>query len=107
MLAPLSKFRHRLLNTQSEVINIKGASSKLDSTFSVLTMVTNISVWDRDAVNGGPRSLLNKLAVPAGVNAETCTAACKAAGFPLAGLEFGQECCKTASRFSSSCPFSL
>ncbi|KIM38445.1 hypothetical protein M413DRAFT_30263 [Hebeloma cylindrosporum] len=46
----------------------------------------------QDAVNGGPRSLLNRLDVPGGVSAETCTAACKAAGFPLAGLEFGQEC---------------
>lgn len=70
-------------------------------------MVTNVLFCNRDAVNGGPRSLLNKLDVPAGVSAETCTAACKAAGFPLAGLEFGQECCKSTISFSSSYPFSL
>jgi hypothetical protein len=50
---------------------------------------------DRDAVNGGPRSLLNRVDVPSGVSAETCTAACKAAGFTLAGLEYAQECCES------------
>ncbi|KJA23963.1 hypothetical protein HYPSUDRAFT_201077 [Hypholoma sublateritium FD-334 SS-4] len=38
------------------------------------------------------RTLANGLTVSGGVNAERCAAACQAAGFPLAGLEFGQEC---------------
>ncbi|KAF5325139.1 hypothetical protein D9619_009963 [Psilocybe cf. subviscida] len=45
-----------------------------------------------DGVNGAPRSLQTQISVAGGVSAETCTTACKAAGFPLAGLEFGQEC---------------
>ncbi|KAF8961440.1 WSC domain-containing protein [Flammula alnicola] len=47
-----------------------------------------------DGVNGAPRDLLNKITVPGlrGVTAESCTSACQAAGFPLAGLEFAQEC---------------
>ncbi|KAF9560657.1 WSC-domain-containing protein [Agrocybe pediades] len=45
-----------------------------------------------DGVNGAPRSLATQLSVSGGVTAESCTAACKAAGFTLAGLEFGQEC---------------
>ncbi|PPQ90243.1 hypothetical protein CVT25_013002 [Psilocybe cyanescens] len=46
----------------------------------------------QDGVNGAPRSLRNQLSVASGVTAETCTTACKAAGYALAGLEFGQEC---------------
>ncbi|KAH9478079.1 WSC domain-containing protein [Psilocybe cubensis] len=46
----------------------------------------------QDGVNGAPRSLRNQLSIVAGVTAETCTSACKAAGYALAGLEFGQEC---------------
>ncbi|KAF9560056.1 WSC-domain-containing protein [Agrocybe pediades] len=45
-----------------------------------------------DGINGASRSLIHQLSVPGGVTAESCTAACKAAGFILAGLEFGQEC---------------
>lgn len=52
----------------------------------------------RDGVNGAPRSLQTQISVAGGVSAETCTAACKAAGFPLAGLEFGQECCTLSIR---------
>ncbi|KDR71220.1 hypothetical protein GALMADRAFT_75173 [Galerina marginata CBS 339.88] len=46
----------------------------------------------QDGVNGAPRSLRTQLSVSGGVTAESCTTACKAAGFTLAGLEFGQEC---------------
>ncbi|KAF9477666.1 WSC-domain-containing protein [Pholiota conissans] len=46
----------------------------------------------QDGVNGAPRSLAHQLTISGGVTAETCTAACKTAGFALAGLEFGQEC---------------
>ncbi|KAF8152607.1 WSC domain-containing protein [Crassisporium funariophilum] len=46
----------------------------------------------QDGVNGAPRSLLNKVTVPGGVSAESCTTACKSMGYPLAGLEFGREC---------------
>ncbi|KAF8872484.1 hypothetical protein CPB84DRAFT_1799523 [Gymnopilus junonius] len=46
----------------------------------------------QDVVDGAPRSLRFQLQVPGGVTAESCTAACKASDFPLAGLEFGQEC---------------
>jgi len=42
----------------------------------------------------GPRVLSHIINnIPGGVTAETCTAACKAAGYGLAGLEYGQECC--------------
>ncbi|KAH9485989.1 WSC domain-containing protein [Psilocybe cubensis] len=44
-----------------------------------------------DAVNGVPRSLATKV-MGGDATAETCTAACKTAGFALAGLEFGGEC---------------
>ncbi|KAF5310592.1 hypothetical protein D9619_008240 [Psilocybe cf. subviscida] len=46
----------------------------------------------QDGVNGAPRSLQHQLSVTGGMSAEKCAAACKAAGFVLAGLEFGQEC---------------
>ncbi|KAF8799941.1 WSC-domain-containing protein [Phlegmacium glaucopus] len=46
----------------------------------------------QDAVNGAPRSLQHQLTVSGGVTAESCTSACKASGFVIAGLEFGQEC---------------
>lgn len=39
------------------------------------------------------RTLPNGINVPVGVIAETCTATCDTAGFSLAGLENGQECC--------------
>ncbi|KAF8961438.1 WSC domain-containing protein [Flammula alnicola] len=45
-----------------------------------------------DGVSGAPRDLLNRITLPGGVTAESCTAACQAAGFPLAGLEYAQEC---------------
>lgn len=57
----------------------------------------------RDGVNGAPRSLQHQLSVTGGMSVETCTAACKAAGFVLAGLEFGQECCKLS--LSSIIPY--
>jgi len=41
----------------------------------------------------GPRILNNFVSVPGGVSAESCTAACKANGYGLAGLEYGKECC--------------
>lgn len=43
----------------------------------------------------GPRDLSHQISVSAGVTAESCTAACEANGFGLAGLEFGQECCES------------
>ncbi|KDR71967.1 hypothetical protein GALMADRAFT_74419 [Galerina marginata CBS 339.88] len=46
----------------------------------------------QDGVNGAPRSLRTQLSVAGGVTAESCTAACKASGFQVAGLEFGKEC---------------
>ncbi|KAF9477668.1 WSC-domain-containing protein [Pholiota conissans] len=45
-----------------------------------------------DVVNTNQRTLANGVTVPGGVSIDGCTAACKAAGYPLAGLEFGQEC---------------
>ncbi|KAF8890279.1 WSC domain-containing protein [Gymnopilus junonius] len=45
-----------------------------------------------DGVDGAPRSLQNQLLISGGVTAESCTAACQAAGYVLAGLEYGQEC---------------
>ncbi|PPQ71708.1 hypothetical protein CVT26_007625 [Gymnopilus dilepis] len=45
-----------------------------------------------DGVDGAPRSLQHEITIAGGATAETCTAACQAAGFPLAGLEFGKEC---------------
>ncbi|KAH9479037.1 WSC domain-containing protein [Psilocybe cubensis] len=51
-----------------------------------------------------PRALGTQLTI-SGVTAETCTAACKAAGFALAGLEFGQECwCATFMSLVSPLP---
>ena len=41
-----------------------------------------------------PRDLSQLLNVAGGVTAESCTAACKSAGYGLAGLEYGKECCK-------------
>ncbi|KAF8890280.1 WSC domain-containing protein [Gymnopilus junonius] len=45
----------------------------------------------KDGVDGAARTLQTQLDIQ-GVSAEICTAACKAAGFILAGLEYGQEC---------------
>lgn len=45
-------------------------------------------------MDGAPRSLSTQVSVHKGVTAESCTVACLAAGFVLAGLEFGQECCE-------------
>ncbi|PPQ96884.1 hypothetical protein CVT26_005864 [Gymnopilus dilepis] len=46
-----------------------------------------------DGVNGAARSLQTQLNIQTqSVTAESCTAACKAAGYVLAGLEYGQEC---------------
>ncbi|KAF4623684.1 hypothetical protein D9613_002308 [Agrocybe pediades] len=45
----------------------------------------------QDGVNGAPRSLPNQVNIQS-VTAESCTTACKNAGFTVAGLEFGQEC---------------
>jgi len=42
----------------------------------------------------GPRVLSQLLNVTGGVTVESCTAACKSAGYGLAGLEYGKECCK-------------
>jgi len=42
----------------------------------------------------GPRVLSKLLDVAGGATAESCTAACKSAGYGLAGLEYGKECCK-------------
>ncbi|KAJ7852312.1 WSC domain-containing protein [Mycena leptocephala] len=38
------------------------------------------------------RVLPNRQIIPGGVTVESCTSACKANGFAVAGLEFGQEC---------------
>ncbi|KAF8878018.1 WSC domain-containing protein [Gymnopilus junonius] len=46
----------------------------------------------QDGVSGLPRSLTHQLSISGGVTVESCTAACKAAGYTLAGLEFAQEC---------------
>lgn len=46
-----------------------------------------------DALNGSPRYLANKT-ISGGSTAESCTSSCKAAGFVLAGFEFGGECCR-------------
>ena len=43
------------------------------------------------------RILLNGVATIGGAEAmtiKTCTDACRAAGYTLAGAEYGQECCK-------------
>jgi hypothetical protein len=49
----------------------------------------------------GPRDLSQLLDVAGGVTAESCPAACKSAGYSLAGLEYGKECCKfIRSQFS-------
>ncbi|KDR70761.1 hypothetical protein GALMADRAFT_1346310 [Galerina marginata CBS 339.88] len=51
-----------------------------------------------------PRVLGTQLTI-SGVTAESCTSACKAAGFALAGLEFGQECwCATYMSLVSPLP---
>ncbi|KAF8214000.1 WSC domain-containing protein, partial [Mycena galopus ATCC 62051] len=38
------------------------------------------------------RQLPNQQTISGGVTVESCTSACKANGFSVAGLEFGQEC---------------
>lgn len=48
-----------------------------------------------DNVNG--RTLANQVQVPGGASAmsvEACEAACKSAGYTIAGLEYSGECCK-------------
>ncbi|PPQ82515.1 hypothetical protein CVT26_013009 [Gymnopilus dilepis] len=60
------------------------------------TIVKNVGTFEYkgcfvDRPDNQPRVIGTQLTI-ASVSAETCTAACKAAGFPLAGLEFGQEC---------------
>ncbi|KAJ7246532.1 WSC domain-containing protein [Mycena haematopus] len=48
------------------------------------------------------RQLPNQQTISGGATVESCTAACKASGFSLAGLEFGQECwCGSAPPTSS------
>jgi WSC domain len=47
--------------------------------------------------NVNARTLANYIIVPGGQGAttiETCQAACKAAGYLLAGIEYANECCK-------------
>jgi hypothetical protein len=39
------------------------------------------------------RQLQHQQFVTGGMTVEACTLACKTAGFALAGLEFGSECC--------------
>ncbi|PPR07633.1 hypothetical protein CVT26_001701 [Gymnopilus dilepis] len=56
-----------------------------------LLVLTPVQI-SRDGVSGLPRSLIHQLSVPGGVTAASCTAACKAAGYTLAGLEYAQEC---------------
>ncbi|PPQ75087.1 hypothetical protein CVT24_010152 [Panaeolus cyanescens] len=58
-----------------------------------------------DAVLTTFRTLANGVSVSGAFNVESCTAACKAAGFPLAGLEYGQECwCDTYMEIVSPVP---
>ena len=48
-----------------------------------------------DNVNG--RTLVNQVQVPGGAPAmsvEACEAACKSAGYTIAGVEYSGECCK-------------
>ncbi|PPQ76090.1 hypothetical protein CVT24_003662 [Panaeolus cyanescens] len=59
----------------------------------------------QDVVLTNFRTLGTQVTVPGAFNVEGCTAACKAAGFPLAGLEFGQECwCDTYMEIVSPAP---
>jgi hypothetical protein len=58
---------------------------------------------DSDA-GGTYRSLLHQLKISS-VSAETCTAACGANGYPLAGLEFGVECCTSFISLTLLVPF--
>ncbi|KAJ6560470.1 WSC domain-containing protein [Mycena capillaripes] len=44
------------------------------------------------ADNVNSRALPNPQTISGGVTVESCTSACKAKGFAVAGLEFGQEC---------------
>ncbi|KAF4612379.1 hypothetical protein D9613_004600 [Agrocybe pediades] len=46
----------------------------------------------QDAVGSNPRTLLERLDIPAGITIETCTARCGSMGYAIAGLEFGEEC---------------
>ncbi|KAJ6515380.1 WSC domain-containing protein, partial [Mycena sanguinolenta] len=48
------------------------------------------------------RQLPNQIMIPEGVTVESCTSACEANGFDLAGLEFGQECWCGDTLLSSS-----
>ncbi|PPR01863.1 hypothetical protein CVT24_001344, partial [Panaeolus cyanescens] len=59
----------------------------------------------QDAVLTRFRTLGTQVTVSGAFNVEGCTAACKSAGFPLAGLEFGQECwCDTYMEIVSPAP---
>lgn len=66
-------------------------------TASSATLPNQLSdVNDSDSVSA--RTLSFGVNIPSGTTAESCTAACQAAGgFTNAGLENGHECCKGAS----------
>ncbi|KIM45686.1 hypothetical protein M413DRAFT_34556, partial [Hebeloma cylindrosporum] len=59
------------------------------------TIVRHLGTWDYKGcyVDIGPRLLTQQITtIASGVTAESCAAACKSAGYGLAGLEYGQEC---------------
>ncbi|KAF5325137.1 hypothetical protein D9619_009969 [Psilocybe cf. subviscida] len=45
-----------------------------------------------DLVNGSANALSHHIVIPGGTTLELCTSYCKAAGFPVAGVELGHEC---------------
>jgi hypothetical protein len=79
--------------TRQELLSTKAASCT-SSLHACQIFILTFRSLSRDVVNTNQRTLAHGVTVSGGVNVEGCTVACKAAGFPLAGLEFGQECCE-------------
>lgn len=51
--------------------------------------------WGLNFSDQSPRVLHFRFDVPGGNTAERCTALCASKGYGLAGLEYGNECCKS------------
>src|SRR5271155_2871103 len=70
------------------------AVSRKNTHVSIFRAIPNAN--DRESIRGG-RNLQSQVGLSGPVSVETCTAACQASNFILAGLENGGECCKCES----------
>ncbi|KAF9477667.1 WSC-domain-containing protein [Pholiota conissans] len=79
----------------SSAISVFSSTSPAPPVATIKTTVGSFQYkgcFEDGVLGNAPRTLSHWLTINSGVTAESCTTGCKAAGYALAGVEYGQEC---------------